>query len=183
MAETDLSEEWLVILAVLPAEATDRDAALIQGMGEAQFTLLECEASASTDLTPGDRVAVAESDRCGPITRRLTYGTLTESAQAAIRATVGAIIQRHEERFIEWYNTAEPVSLRRHQLELLPRIGASLRDAILDERQWRPFADFTDLEERIEQLRTPHELLVERVLTELKDDTDYHLFVAEAPSE
>jgi putative nucleotide binding protein len=177
MVDADRPEEWLVVLTVLPAEATDGDNALVQGVGEAHFTLLEVAAPPDTDLAPGDRVAVAKSDRLGPETRQLTYGTLTESAQAALRATIGAIIQRREERFIDWYNNVEPLSRRRHQLELLPGIGTALREAILTERQHRPFTDFTDLEERVEQLRTPHELLVERVLTELKEETDYQLFV------
>lgn len=177
MVEDASPEEWLVVLAVLPAAATDSDVALVQGIGEEYFTLMEVEAPADTDLTASDRVELAESGRLGSVTRQLTYETLTESAQAALRATVGASIQRHEDRFIDWYNTAEPISLRRHQLDLLPGIGTSLRDAIIDKRKRRPFEDFTDLEERVEQLRTPHEILVERVLTELREDTDYQLFV------
>jgi putative nucleotide binding protein len=177
MDEAALPGEWVVVLAVLPVAATDSDRALVQVVGEERFTLMECAAPADTALTPGERVNLTESDHLGPVTRQLTYGTLTEAAQAALRTTVAAIVHRHEDRCIEWYNTAEPISLRRHQLELLPGIGQSLRETICDERQRRPFADFTDLDERVEQFRTPHETIVERVLTELREETDYQLFV------
>jgi putative nucleotide binding protein len=172
-------ETHLAILTVLPPETTDDDERRIQGVGIAHFTLLECALHDNTTVAPGDRVALTDDEQ-GPhaaVTQRLTYETLSQDAQDRLEATVESIIIANEQRFIDYYNDAQPISLRRHQLDLLPGIAESRRNTIIRQRERQPFADFDDLEDRIEQLRDPHASLAERVLTELQDDVKYTLFV------
>ena len=82
------------------------------------------------------------------------------------------------ETFVDYYNDAQPITLRLHQLNLLPGIGKKLRNDILDERKRKPFETFDELAERIDGLHNPREVLVERILEELQeDDLKYQLFV------
>ena len=55
--------------------------------------------------------------------RRLTYQTLSQAAHNRLETTIAAIITDNEQRFIEWYNNAQPVGLRKHQLDVLPEVG------------------------------------------------------------
>jgi putative nucleotide binding protein len=172
-------ETRLAVLTVLPPETTDDDERRIQGVGTDHFTLLEGTLHDDTTVAPGDRVALTDDEQRphAAVTQRLTYETLSQDAQDRLEPTVASIITANEQRFIDWYNDAQPISLRRHQLDLLPGIGQSRRETILRQRESRPFDDFADLKDRIEQLRDPHAILAERVLTELQDDVKYTLFV------
>jgi putative nucleotide binding protein len=140
--------------------------------------LLELVAAEDADLTPGDRLAV-EAKAFSGVNRRLTYHTLTQDAQDRLKETITAIIGDNEQRFIDWYNNAQPIGLRKHQLDVLPGIGDTRRERIIDEQRQGPFADFADLETRVESLHDPQALLVERVLTELKkvEQVRYKLLV------
>ena len=172
-------ETHLAVLTVLPPETTDETDHRIHGIGTDRFTLLEGTLTEDATVVPGDRVALTDDEQ-GPhaaVTQRLTYETLSQDAQDRLKATVESIITANEQRFVEYYNDAQPISLRRHQLDLLPGIAESRRETILRQRKRRPFADFDDLAARIEQLREPHTILAERVLTELQDEVKYTLFV------
>jgi putative nucleotide binding protein len=79
---------------------------------------------------------------------------------------------------VDFYNDAQPITLRLHQLNLLPGIGKKLRNNVLDERKRGPFESFAELEERVSGLHRPREVLVERILEELReDDLKYKTFV------
>jgi putative nucleotide binding protein len=140
--------------------------------------LLELAVAADADLSPGDRVAVESEDSVG-VHRRLTYQTLTQAAQDRLEATIGDIITANEQRFIDFYNNAQPIGLRKHQFDLLAGIGDARRERIIGERRRGPFADFADLETRVDSLHEPQTLLVERVLTELEEaeEVRYKLLV------
>jgi putative nucleotide binding protein len=79
---------------------------------------------------------------------------------------------------VDFYNEAQPITLRLHQLNLLPGIGKKLRNDVLDQRKRKPFESFEEIEERISGLHNPEEVLVERILEELhEEDLKYRLFV------
>ena len=87
------------------------------------------------------------------------------------------MVEADEQRFVDFYNDAQPITLRLHQLNLLPGIGKKLRNNILDERKRAPFESFADIEERISGLHNPKEVLVERIIEELReDDLKYRIF-------
>jgi putative nucleotide binding protein len=177
MVEESAKEEWVRTLTERPLdrEETPWD---VQVVGERRFTLLGLAVAADTDLSAGERVAVG-SEEIIDVQRRLTYHTLTQAAQNRLEATIDAIIAANEQQFIDFYNNAQPIGLRKHQLDVLPEIGDTRRERIIDERRQEPFADFADLETRVGSLHDPRALLVERVLTELSEveEVRYKLLV------
>jgi putative nucleotide binding protein len=79
---------------------------------------------------------------------------------------------------VDFYNDAQPITLQLHQLNLLPGIGKKLRNNILEERKRGPFESFEDLGSRVSGLHNPKEVLVERILEELREeDLKYRTFV------
>jgi putative nucleotide binding protein len=178
MVEESPVEEWVRTLTERPPNRDEKESRYVQTVGESRFALLELAVAANADLSPGDRVAVESEDSIG-IHRRLTYQTLTQAAQDRLEKTIEEIITANEQRFIDFYNNAQPIGLRKHQLDVLAGIGDTCRETIIDERRQGPFADFGDLEARVDSLHDPQTLLVERVLTELREieEVRYKLLV------
>jgi putative nucleotide binding protein len=176
MSESD--EEWTRVLTERPPDRHEEDSQYVQGVSENRFTLLELVPAHNVDLSPGTRLAIESGDILG-IHQRLRYQALTQAAQERLKGTVEAIITDNEQQFIEFYNNAQPIGLRKHQLDVLAGIGETRREAIIDERRRGPFSDFADLETRVDSLHSPQQLLVERVLTEFSDAEElrYTFFV------
>ncbi|MFC4438737.1 MULTISPECIES: DUF655 domain-containing protein [Natrialbaceae] len=110
--------------------------------------------------------------------RQVEYEDLTSGAQSELEYVVQDLVEEDEGRFVDFYNDAQPITLRLHQLNLLPGIGKKLRNGILEERKRKPFESFEELSERVSGLHDPDEILVERILEELRDDDlKYRTFV------
>jgi putative nucleotide binding protein len=146
---------------------------------EDDFELFEVEFTDDPDIAIADRVNVArDSDLPVGAIRDIDYDDLPGGARSELEYVVEDIVADNERRFVDFYNEAQPITLRLHQLNLLPGIGKKLRNDILDARDRRPFQSFEDLESRIDGLHSPRETLVERVIEELReDDLKYRTFV------
>jgi putative nucleotide binding protein len=106
------------------------------------------------------------------------YEDLSSGAQSELEYVVQDLVEENEQRFVDFYNDAQPITLRLHQLNLLPGIGKKLRNGILDERKRKPFESFDELSERVSGLHDPADILAERILEELRDDDlKYRTFV------
>lgn len=180
-AETGESNS-AVVLDYLPHGRPDDDRpqykkpSLAYAIGTEAFELFECVLSEDETVSIGDTVTLdGESvDR----TRPVSYEDLTSSARSEMEYAIRTIIDSDEERFVEYYNEAQPITLRLHQLNLLPGIGKKLRNNILEERKRSPFEDFEEVEDRVSGLHNPREILVERIHEELREeDLKYRSFV------
>jgi putative nucleotide binding protein len=115
---------------------------------------------------------------CSIIRRIIDHDDLSQGAQNELEYAVEDLVTAQEGRFVDFYNEAQPITLRLHQLNLLPGIGKKLRNNILDARKRGPFEDVEDLTERVSGLHRPKEKLVERILEELREeDLKYKTFV------
>jgi len=143
------------------------------------FGLLELTLADDADIGIVDRITVGpEADEAiiEPV-RPIEYDDLSNAAVSELEYAVEAIIDADEDRFIDFYNDAQPITLRLHQLNLLPGIGKKLRNKIIDKRKRQPFESFDDLADRVGGLHRPKEVLVERILEEIRDeDLKYNIF-------
>jgi len=145
-------------------------------LGETDFRLFELTVADGADVSIGDRVAVA-SDRVSRY-REVDWEDVTNAARSELEYVVEDVVDRQEKRFVDFYNEAQPITLRLHQLNLLPGIGKKLRNSVLDERKRGPFESFEDLEDRIAGLHDPKGVLVDRIIEEIRDeDLKYRVFV------
>ncbi len=143
------------------------------------FTLYEFIADGDASISIGDRMDVATADFISRYSE-IEYEDLPGGAQSELNYVIEDIVEEQEQRFVDFYNDAQPITLRLHQLNLLPGIGKKLRNNILDERKRKPFESFEDLEERISGLHNPKEVLVERITEELREeDLKYRIFARE----
>ncbi|KTG27521.1 DUF655 domain-containing protein [Haloferax profundi] len=185
--DADATAEYAVLLDVLRHGRQDDgrrrfDAdPIAYALDESNFRLLELTLAEDADVSIGDRVVVSPvADReIVKQVEQLSYGDLSNTADSELEYVVADIVDADEARFVDFYNDAQPITLRLHQLNLLPGIGKKLRDKILEERKrYGPFESFEDLQERVSGLHHPKEVVVERILEELHgDDVKYKTFV------
>jgi putative nucleotide binding protein len=176
-------EEYVYVLDYMPTGHSDdraSDEPLAHGLGVDGFTLLEVLPKPDADVTIGDRLYVGDGDRerVDRVKRRIDYTDLTQGAQMELEYAVEDIVEEDKDRFVEFFNEAGSVTIRMHQLDLLPGVGEKIRNTILDERKYDPFESYEDLEDRVSGFHDPAGVLVDRILQEIKgEDVKYKLFV------
>lgn len=184
--EGDAARTHAVILDFLPHGRPDDDrpqykkSPLAYALGEKDFRLFELTIPDDADVGIGDRIVIEpEADReAVERVHYISYDDLSHGGTSELEYAVEGIVDADEQRFVDFYNEAQPITLRLHQLNLLPGIGKKLRNKVLEERKRKPFESFADLEDRIGGLHHPKEVLVERIIEELRDeDLKYKTFV------
>ncbi len=173
--------ETVVLLDFLPHGKSDDDRPQYQkqplayAMGVEDFRLYEAVVAEDAGVNIGDHLSL-DGDAFDRI-HEIEYDELSGGAQSELDYAVEEVVNANEQRFVDFYNDAQPITLRLHQLNLLPGIGKKLRNTILDERKRKPFASFEDLDSRVGGLHNPKEVLVERIVEELReDDLKYRTF-------
>ncbi len=155
-------------------------------LGIDDFQLYQVAFDEDERLTIGSEVVVEPAEERDVVTdlSRVEYEDLSSGAQSELEYVVADIVEEYEERFVDFYNEAQPITLRLHQLNLLPGIGKKLRNSILDERKRKPFESFEELSERVSGLHDPDEILADRIIEELRDDDlKYQTFVGREQSQ
>jgi len=178
-------EDYAYVLDFLPYGYPDdkrpihKREPLAQVVGEKYFTLLEVSIKRGQQPLVMDRLFIGKGERdvVNKIKRRLRYDQLTPAAKSELPYVLEHIVKQQEERFVEFFNKAEPITTRLHQLELLPGIGKKTMWAIIEERKKEPFKSFEDIAKRVKGLQHPEKYIVNRIIYELQNpDTKYKLF-------
>lgn len=186
MSEQNQDEQQVpaVVLDYLPRGRTEDDRPQYQkqplayAIGVEDFRLFEVTLEEDVSLTITDRFDAHRSSDLVADVREIGYGDLSGAAQSELEHAIRDVVETDERRFVDFYNDAQPITLRLHQLNLLPGIGKKLRNNILEKRKRQPFESFADLEERVSGLHNPKEVLVERILEEIREeDLKYRTFV------
>lgn len=152
---------------------------IAQAIGKTHLTLLELVPKHDVFLQPNQEVYIGEGKReeIHHIKGRIPYDKLTSTASAELKHVVQKIVEEDEARFVEFFNKAQPLSMRMHQLELLPGLGKKHMWEVLDNRKFKPFESFADLRERVKLLPDPKTIIIKRILSEAKGKEKYNLFV------
>ncbi|MFB6079456.1 MAG: DUF655 domain-containing protein [Haloferacaceae archaeon] len=183
--EADGGPVHAVVLDYLPHGRPDDDrpqyekSPIAYALGERDFRLVEVELADDADVSIDDRIELdPDGSDLVVAVREVEYDALSNGARSELEYVVADVVARDHERFVGFFNEAQPITLRLHQLNLLPGIGKKLRNNVLDERKRGPFEDFEDLTDRVSGLHDPETVLVDRIMEELRDeDLKYKLFV------
>ncbi|MCK4309947.1 MAG: DUF655 domain-containing protein [Methanomicrobia archaeon] len=147
-----------------------------QVLGETYFSLLEVVPK--TELQTYERIFIGKGqrDKINHIKKRLFYDELTSTAKAELPYVIEEIVKNNEQEFVTFFNKARPISIRFHQLELLPGVGKKLMQSILEERRKGEFTSFKGVDERVPSMPDPASMVVKRVLDELECKDRYTIF-------
>ena len=179
LAEERREENAVVLDYMVSGKShSGRSEPVAQIMGEEYFTLLEAVPKEGAVMKAGDKVYIGreERDKISLIKTRITYNELTQTAKNELPNAIMKIITEHEAKFVALFNTAGPINIREHSLELLPGIGKKHLEAILKARNEKKFESFKDINERVALMQEPAKLIKDRIVEELMGTGRFYLF-------
>lgn len=180
-------EEHALVLDFLPhgKAGEGKQEPIAQVLGDAYFTLLEVVLKPTVTVVPFERVYIGKEmrEKVERIKSRLVYKDLTNVAQQEAEKAIRKILEAHEQEFIGFLNRAGSINIRIHSLELLPGVGKKNLEAFLSERDKTPFKTYEDLNSRMPHLTRIEDIILHRVIQELKAEEKYYLFVKIPPRE
>jgi putative nucleotide binding protein len=174
-------EEYAIILDYLPygypLEGKMRP--LAQAIGEQGFTLLQLIPRKGVSLQLKERVYIGEGKRekIYYILGRLPESKLTENSKFQLEEFIKQVVEEKESKFVEFFNKAEAINTRIHQIELLPGYGKKHMKEIILEREKKDFESFEDLKKRIPSIPDPKTAIQKRIMQEVLGNERNKIFV------
>ncbi len=155
-----------------------REGIIIHAIGEEHLSVLELLGINNEKFSIGERVYIGKDGRAKilSVLGRIDYNHLTPTAKNELQSVVEKIVTENETRFIDYFNSAQPMTPRVHSLELIPGIGKTYMKSILDERDKKKFSSFTDLQNRT-GLRDASKHIARRICDEISGETRMNVFV------
>ena len=155
-----------------------RDGIIVTAIGEDRLTLLEILGSEDSVFDVGEKIYIGKEGRTKvqSVLGKLDYEQISSSAQSELSTVVQSIVENNEDRFVDYVNNAQPLTPRKHSLELLPGIGKTYLKVIIEQINKQKFTDYKDLEERA-GLKEPVQHISKRIMEEITGVTQFRLFV------
>ena len=152
---------------------------IVQALGLEHFSLLELVPKKDIFLQPLEEIYIGEGkrDKIHHIVGKITLEKLTGTARNEIEYLIKDLVKKSESKFIQFFNKAQPLTTRMHQLELLPGLGKKHMWEIIEERKVKDFENFEDLKKRIKLMPDPEKIVVKRILLELEGKEKHRIFV------
>ena len=178
-------EEEAIVLDFLPngypldRTPAHRKTAIVQALGKITFAMLELVPKKDIFLQPDDVVYIGEGkrDQIHHITGKLPFDKLTNTARNTLNHVICDLVKNKEATFVDFFNKAQPLTTRMHQLELIPGLGKKHMWAIIEEREKSPFISFADIKTRVKLMPDPEKSIIRRILLELEGKEKHRLFV------
>ncbi len=174
-------EDYAIILDYLPNgyPLGGRMMPVAQAIGEKTLALLELIPRRGVSLDVKEKVYIGpeKRDKIYYIAGRLPENKITETAKIQLQEFVDKLVAEQEKKFVDFFNNAQPINTRLHQIELLPGFGKKHMKEILDEREKKPFESFEDIKARVSNLPDPKKAIEKRILEELLEKQRFNLFV------
>ncbi|MBU0457646.1 MAG: DUF655 domain-containing protein [Nanoarchaeota archaeon] len=178
-----LREEKAIVLDYLehgyPFEQGSVKSPIVQALGVNHLTLLELIPKKGVFLQPHQEVYIGEGKRddIHHIKGKISTEKLTATAKNELKHVIEFVVNNNEKKFVEFFNKAQPLSMRMHQLELLPGLGKKHMWEVLMARKAKPFESFEDLKNRVKLLPDPKQIVIKRIISEIEGKEKYALFV------
>jgi len=174
-------EEYAIVLDYLPYgyPLEGKMMPIAQALGLQNFVLLQLVPRRGIKLELKEKVYIGEGkrDKIYYILGRLPREKLTETAKLQLKEFIENILKDEEKRFVDFFNKAEAINTRVHQLELLPGFGKKHTQEILKMRKQKEFTSFNDIKKRIPSLPDPKKAVERRLIEELTEMQRHNLFV------
>jgi len=152
---------------------------IAQAVGNDHFILLELVPKKGVFLQPYENVYTGEGKRekIHHIFGKIDYNQLTGTAKNELNHVIEEMVKKDYTRFLNFFNKAGPINVRRHQLELLPGVGKRHMKEILEKRDEKEFESFEDIKNRVKLLPDPMKVIIRRIISEFKGEDKHRLFV------
>ena|SRR3989344_1537177 len=183
--ERRAKEEYAIVLDFLQngypfdKRPSHKKTPIVHALGKEHFTLLELVPKPGVTLQPNEEVYIGEEkrDKIHHISGKLPMDRLTGTASSELQHVIEDIVKKNEKRFVEFFNKAQPLTTRMHQLELLPGLGKKHMWEIIEARKDKDFESFADIKARVKLMPDPEKIIIKRILLELRGDDKHRLFI------
>ena len=173
-------EEYAIIIEYLPNgyPLEKKMMPLAQAVGSTNLTLLEVVPRRDVVLEIGEKVYIGEGkrDKIYYILGRLRKEKLTEAAKQQLKEFINLLVKKDHKKFVDFFNKADAINKRVHQIELLPGLGKKHMQEILKQRKEKEFVSFEDMKKRIQNLPDPKKAIEKRIFQELTALERHNLF-------
>ena len=173
-------EDYAIILEYLPNgyPLERKMMPIVQAIGKNNLTLLELVPRRGINLSIGQEVYIGEGKRpeIYYIFGRMKREKLTEAAKTQLQEVIAKIVEEREKQFVEFFNKADAINKRVHQIELLPGMGKKHMQEIIKQRKDKPFESLEDLKNRVPNLPDPKKSVEKRIFKELTTLERHNLF-------
>ena len=168
--------EWEDYAILIDIYRRGKDLLLGQVIGEKYFKLMEFQLDPNVDFRIFERVFVGHGRRkIRKFSRFLSFNELTDKAKRNLPVAIEKLILMDEDKWIEFFNKAGPITHRGHSLELLPSIGKKTVVRIIEEREERPFKSYKDFKERLGI--DPVHILRDKLVEEITGRSQYNILL------
>jgi len=175
-------EEYATILDFLPYgyPLEKKMMPIAQAVGNNHFTLLQLVPRRGIKFEVGEKVYIGEGkrDKVQYILGRCPREKLTENAKIQLDEFISSSVLEDEEKFVEFFNKAQPINTRLHQFELLPGFGKKHTLAIIEVRNEKPLESFEDIKKRVNNIPDPIKAIERRIIEELTTIQRHNLFIS-----
>jgi len=184
MIQKQREETVIVLDFLLNGYAADRTpmhlkTPIVQAIGTNNFTILELVPKKGVFLQPFEKVYIGEEkrDKIHHINGKIPFEKLSSTAKSELEHAVKDIMMMNEQRFVEFFNKAQPINTRMHTFELLPGVGKKHMNEIVDQRSEKPFESFADIKARVKLMQDPEKIIIKRIVMEIEGNEKHNLFV------
>ena len=177
-------EEKAIVLDFLPngypsdTRPMYRKSSIAQAIGLNNFILLELVPKKGIFLQPYEEVYIGEGKRekIHHIIGRLAFEKLTTTAKSELEFVIKDLVKKNQTKFVDFFNKAQPLTTRMHQLELLPGLGKKHMWEILEARKEKAFESLADIKKRVKLMPDPEKAIIKRIIAEIKGKEKHRLF-------
>lgn len=174
-------EDFAIILDYLPYgyPMGGKMNPIAQAIGEKTLAILELIPRKGVSLTQKEKVYIGpeKRDKIYYIGGRLPRDKLTEAAKIQLQDFIQGVVAEQEKKYIDFFNNAQAINTRLHQLELLPGFGKKHTRELLEIREQKAFESFADMKERLPSLPDPKKAIEKRLMEELLERQRFNLFI------
>lgn len=181
--EVSTKEEYAIVLdIIMDSPNSFKDTEIAQAVGTTFYTLLELVPKQGVILKNGQKVYIGDGKReeIQYIKRSLYPNKLSSGAKSELEFAVKEIVTDKEEDFVNFFNNAGPITIRKHSLELIPGIGKKHLHDLIYERDTKPFKSFEDIKERCHFIADPAKSIAQRIIDEVEGKDDFKFFTRKA---
>jgi putative nucleotide binding protein len=152
---------------------------IVQAIGMQHLALLELAPMRGVQIEIKEKVYIGSDkrDKIYYIIGRLRVDNLTETAKIQLQDFVEIYVGEHELEFVKFFNNAQAINTRLHQLELLPGFGRKHTQELLNARNEKTFESFEEIKQRAKSVPDPKKAVEKRIIEELTKNPRQILFV------
>ena len=172
-----VAEDYALVLDFLPQGKGIKREPQAQLIGTSFFTLLEAKPKGNLDVLEKVYIGKEKREKIELIRKRILFKDLSSNANSELNEAINRIIDENHSRFVDFFNNARSISIRLHQIDLLPGIGKKHLEDFIAEREKGEFKSFEDINKRVKSMPNSKSIVIKRIIQELEGEEKYYFFV------